>query len=946
MGASRWLALALTSAALLSPASARGYDPALRWYSIDTEHFVVNYHQGLSELAQRAARALEAAHQRLAPLLGHAPKERVQVVLSDASDDANGSATAFLRPTMELFAPPPDDRSELNDYEDYLWNLVVHEYTHIVHLDQVGGVPAAVNFVLGQVWTPNGLQPRWLIEGLAVWSESAHSGSGRERSAIYDMYLRSEVLEDRFFALDEVTGAPTRWPQGAVAYLHGARFMEFIGERYGAQGFSDLSKSYGSQLIPFGLNAAARARFGRDYRSLYLEWAASVRAQVEAQVAPLRLQGLTPFVRLTRAGQLTGEPAFDPRGGRVVYLEASADRRAAIRSVERDGSSDRRVAEVYGSGGLALEPDGLHAIVSQNAPYREFYAFDDLFRVDLSTGARERLTFGARLTDPDVSPDGASLVAARHFTGGRMGIDELSAKGNDPRALVGAQDRAVYTPRFSPDGKRVAYSEQTGAGRQIFLVDRQTLQREQVTHERAMNLDPTFDPTGRWLVWASDKTGIYSLYARDLATGETRQLTRVLTGAFRPRVSPDGRSLAFVTYTTDGYDVALTPFEPERAAVAEPIEQQRPPLEAWDRGEAYAVRAYRPLDTLWPRYWLPLLGSDPLGTTLGIVTGGFDVAGRHAWDFQVLYGLESHRPSVGLDWTARVLYPELTASLTSGLSMQRTGLERESALSLAASVPFTGVDWASSLFLGYELRYYAPDSAPVPEALLSDALPPPRRGVAATASIGASFSDTLRFGNSISAERGGSFSVLLRAARKEIGSQFTFYSAQASTARFFPMPWLSHHVLALRLGGGVAGGDLGGRSAFALGGIGLRDPVLDLLNQTGAPGAALRGYPVGAFRGNRYVLGNAEYRLRIAAVDRGLWTLPVYLRRIHAAVTFDYGLAADTLRLSELRPSVGAELRAEVLLGYWLLTNLRLGFARGLGPGRINEVFLGLGSGF
>ncbi len=946
MCASRWLALALTSAALLSPARARGYDPALRWYSVDTEHFVVNYHEGLAELAQRAARALEAAHQRLVPLLGHAPRERVQVVVSDASDDANGSATAYLRPTMELFAPPPDDRSELNDYEDYLWNLVVHEYTHIVHLDQVGGVPAVVNSVFGKLWMPNGLQPRWLIEGLAVWSESAHSGSGRERSAIYDMYLRSEALEDRFFALDEVTGAPTRWPQGAVAYLHGARFMAFISERYGAQGFSGLSKRYGSQLIPFGLNAAARAQFGRDYRSLYGEWEASVRAQVEAQVAPLRRQGLTPFVRLTRAGQWTGEPAFDPRGGRVVYLEASADRRAAIRSVERDGASDRRVAEIYGSGGLALEPDGRHAVVSQNAPYREFYSFDDLFRVDLSTGTRARLTFGARLTDPDVSPDGSLVVAARHFPGGRMGIDELPIRGHGPRALVGVQDRAVYTPRYSPDGKRVAFSEQTGAGRQIFLVNRQTLEREQVTRERAMNLDPTFDPTGRWLVWASDKTGIYNLYARELLTGETRQLTNVTTGAFRPRVSPDGRSLAFVTYTTDGYDVALMPFEAERATLAEPLEQQRPPLPDWDRREPYAVRSYHPLDTLWPRYWLPLLASDPMGTTVGVVTGGFDVAGRHTWDLQVLYGLSSHRPSVGLGWTARVIYPELTAAFTSDLSMQRSRLERESALSLGASLPFSGVDWASSVFLGYELRYYAPDSAPVPQLQLGDDLPPPRRGVAATAIIQASFSDTLRFQNSISAERGGSFSVQLRAARPEIGSQFTSYAAQAATARFFAMPWLSHHVLALRLGGGVADGDLGGRSAFALGGIGFRDPVLDLLNQTGVPGAALRGYPVGAFRGNRYFLGNAEYRVPIAAVDRGLWTLPIFLRRIHAAATFDYGLAADHLKLSELRPAVGAELRAEVLLGYGLLTNLRLGFARGLGPGWVNEVFLGLGSGF
>ncbi len=936
----------LSAAALMLPGLALGHDPALRWYTLQTEHFEVSYHEGLGELAQRSARALEEAHRRLAPILGHVPKERVQVVLGDATDDANGSANAFLRPVIELYGAPPDDRSELNDYEDYVWNLVVHEYTHILHLDQVGGVPRAVNFVFGQLWTPNALQPTWLIEGLAVWAESAQSGSGRERSAIYDMYLRSEVLENRFFRLDEVTGVPSRWPWGAVAYLHGSRFMEYLAKRYGEKPFAALSARYGSQLIPYGLNAAARQEFGRDYLSLYDEWATWTRAAVESQAAAVKADGLTPFLRLTRAGSWTGEPSFDPKTGRVVYLEASADRRAAIRAVEQDGSRDRLLSEVYGSGGLALAPDGTWALVSQAAPYRVFYAYNDLFRVDLAKGTRRRLTYGARLTDPDLSADGKTAVAARHFPGGRMGIDEIQLETGAARALVPSQDAAVFTPRFSPDGQRVAYSEQTGAGRHLFLVDRATGARQQVTSGRAMNLDPTFDPSGRWLLFASDRTGIYNLYARDLTTGETRRVTNVLTGAFRPRVSPDSRSLAFATYSSVGYDVAVMPFEPLRWPLADPRQRERPAFTAWDKGGEFAVRAYRPVDTLWPRYWLPVLGADPLGTSLGIATGGADVVGRHTWALEVDYGLASKQPAVAIGYVAHVVYPDLSAGLSSGMALQRAGLERQTALSLSASFPFSGVDWSSALSLGYQLRYYAPSSEPVPAGLLSDGLPPLRRGFGATASLGASFSDALSFANSISAERGGTVSVQLATARKEIGSQYSAYSAQAAASRYFPLPWLSHYVLALRLSGGVAGGDLGGRSAFSLGGIGLRDPIFDVLYQSGAPGAALRGYPVGAFLGNRFALANAEVRAPIATLDRGLWTLPIFVRRLHAALTFDDGLAADRLRLADFRPSAGAELRADLVLGYGLGVGVRLGYARGFGASGIHEVFFGLGSGF
>src|SRR5690606_7204261 len=82
---------------------ARAYDPALRWYTLRTPHLVVHYHDGLAPLAQRAARDLELAHALLVPAMGHAPRRKVQVVISDDTDSANGSATAYLRPTIRLF---------------------------------------------------------------------------------------------------------------------------------------------------------------------------------------------------------------------------------------------------------------------------------------------------------------------------------------------------------------------------------------------------------------------------------------------------------------------------------------------------------------------------------------------------------------------------------------------------------------------------------------------------------------------------------------------------------------------------------------------------------------------------------------------------------------------------------------------------------------------------
>src|SRR5256885_1130621 len=89
----RRIALAL---ALLCAGTARAADPRFDWQTIDTPHFEIHFHQGEYRFAARLARMAEAAHARLSPLLDHVPDGRTQVVLTDDTDFANGSASPVL----------------------------------------------------------------------------------------------------------------------------------------------------------------------------------------------------------------------------------------------------------------------------------------------------------------------------------------------------------------------------------------------------------------------------------------------------------------------------------------------------------------------------------------------------------------------------------------------------------------------------------------------------------------------------------------------------------------------------------------------------------------------------------------------------------------------------------------------------------------------------------
>ena len=67
------------------------------------------------------------------------------------------------------------------------------------------GAECIVNAVLGKTLAPNQVQPRWILEGLGVYAESARTSAGRLRNSQWDMFMRADVLENHVAGLDPCT---------------------------------------------------------------------------------------------------------------------------------------------------------------------------------------------------------------------------------------------------------------------------------------------------------------------------------------------------------------------------------------------------------------------------------------------------------------------------------------------------------------------------------------------------------------------------------------------------------------------------------------------------------------------------------------------------------------------------------------------------------------------
>ena len=315
---------------------------------------------------------------------------------------------------------------------------------------------------------------------------------------------------------------------------------------------------------------------------------------------------------------------------------------------------------------------------------------------------------------------------------------------------------------------------------------------------------------------------------------------------------------------------------------------------------------------------------------------------RHAWAAQAFWSAETKEPGYAVAYQGGWSWPRLDLSSSRLVDDSPDAGDRLlSAWTLAdagATFTFTRLSRALALRAGWSgTRYDTLPGEPGPDPRDPN---PFQDGFLSDVSLRLSYSDARRFVRSISPEEGRSASLTLRYAGPGTGSDYDLARGRAAVGQYLCIPGLARTVLALRLSGGLARGTLGGRAPFELGGISQPGVLSVALGAASAPDA-LRGYPTGSFEGTGFVLANGELRFPLGAPGLGRTTWPIFLRRVHGAVFADLGetfdrpgepvLAGHELAVDELRLGVGAEVRLELVFGYYVTTDLRVGLARAMG---------------
>jgi hypothetical protein len=909
--------------------SATQYHPKLKWREIQTEHFIIYFHQGEEEHAQYLANVAERVQSKLTSYFPWKPEGKTRIILFDGFDISNGYSTPIPYNLIGIYLIPPPGYSEIGCWDEWLNFVFTHEYIHTIQLDACGKTGKILRKISGRTPTflhfPNLYLPLWTLEGLAVMGETIWTEGGRGKSADFDMILRGSVKEGIYPKIDRATTYQDSWPGGISPYIYGGKFMIWLRGKYGDERLKKLFESLSKNLIPYTSDWIFEKIYGKPFKKLWMEWLEDYKN--ETLKFKEREEILSPKV-IKEIGFEMKSPIISKDGERIFFISVNPHEFPKIKSINIKNNKIENVTDCFYGNKISLSKDGRFLFFDQLDYFQSFFLYSDLYFYDLEKKIVKRITRGMRLKEPEYDPLREKILAIKYELK-KTELVEIGIDGKDLKRIFYEEDTILSTPSISPDGKLIVLSANRRGNWDLILIGRDGEFIKWLTEDRFRDITPSFSEDGRYIVFSSDRDGFFNLYLYDLKEDKIFQLTNLITGAFYPKFSKDGREIFFLEYYKDGYRISKIELSEDRF---KPLEIEKfegrkvyPEIE-----KRYPVKPYNPLPTMKPAYWIPTSRDGGDETQYGISVMGTDPLERNIYYFDIYHGFESKNWSGSFYYIYDALYPTISFgySNTSDLYFEdnKNSILRREKFLLSTIFPFYRVRETSFFITEFrrEVRRYEG------EKLNLSGL-----------RFGILYNNSKKYPFSISPTEGRRLSFLIERDFKELGSDYNIWKATAEWKEYIKMP-LKHHVLGIRLIYGKSWGER--RRIFFMGGYegntGFAEFETDNFN-------LLRGYKKESIFGTEAILLNIEYRFPILNVERGYGNFPLFLRRIHLAPFFDAGNAwINSFNSSEIKRGIGIELRGDFILSYSFPITFSIGLAKGLDKGGEGLLFFRLSNSF
>ncbi|MBI9037507.1 MAG: PD40 domain-containing protein [Bacteroidales bacterium] len=535
-----------------------GQDPAsISWKQINSENFQIIYPENFEEEAQYFANTLNYVYKFDIQTLYHKPK-KISIILHTQSVTSN-AMVLWAPKRMEIFTCPPQDSYA----ENWLQQLAVHEYRHVVQIDKLNqGMTKVLTYVFGEQATGAILglfMPLWLIEGDAVCTETALSNSGRGRLPSFEMKLRTQALSKINLDYDKaVLGSykeyvPDRYHLG---YFLTAQARKKYGIEIWKNAFDNVAKK-SFQITPFSNSIKSSSRLNKiQFYNNTINELDSLWSKQDEQInfsnyKVLKKEKPKLYTNYTN-------PVFI-NDSIIISEKSGLDDIIRFVEIDKNGKEETIYTPGFiftetlsGNENLLVWAEKQYDLRWQNRNYAIIKT------LNLKTKKVKKLTSHTRYFAPAISPDSKKIAAVRITTVDKYFLDILNANtGEIINSLSTPENDFFITPSWSDDNKTIVCVLLSDSGKCLASINFQTGKIRHLTDFSFIEISKPIN-SGNLVYFVGAYSGIDNIYVLNTETKKISQLTSARFGVADPCRSKNKNEIIYSNYSKNGFEIVKT----------------------------------------------------------------------------------------------------------------------------------------------------------------------------------------------------------------------------------------------------------------------------------------------------------------------------------------------------------------------------------------------------
>ncbi|MEC9283293.1 MAG: hypothetical protein VX642_11300 [Bdellovibrionota bacterium] len=609
-------------------------DNSIEWFTKNSEHFKVIYNARQERLSHVILKEAERSHLVLKKYFSTYPEKTI-IVLNDQIGLANGSASIFPYPIIRLNTTLPSYDTSITDYHNWYYELILHEYVHILNLYPANGIFSWGQKLFGSLSSPNMLLPRWHTEGVAVALETKESTGGRLRSPLFISYseiLSREDLWHRYQKPVELNETDTPgYPFGMRPYFFGSLFWQRLFKERGDKAAENFTET-NARRIPYG-HRGSLADSNEKYEQKVFEEAYQ---NLKEKFPPSTNWKLPEVIFKDDSQEIS--PVYSNAFGSWVYLRKSPESSWHLLEAENNKSIDSS-ASFLGMDWLRKRKALVYSKISSA---KANYSLYDLFEYDFEKQKVKTISKNQNLSFPQLSPGQTKIIAVKSMNG-QESLQIASYTGEEiqewKRLYKAPFGFRISFPIFLSSEKIAFLLKDKAGSQQIYVLEakkkEKTLLLGFLSDVRFLT---KFDGKLAFIARHGSKTSAYLLDPNEKTYNRIADTnTHILDFAILPdkkviisQLSPNGFKLVEYKQESLGNRIKL------EEELFYPADSQSK-VDLPEKLEISTKEEYSSFTKLWPHYWYPWVYSSGGGTNFQINTGGSDPLNIHSYSLSAGY---------------------------------------------------------------------------------------------------------------------------------------------------------------------------------------------------------------------------------------------------------------------------------------------------------------------